>query len=148
MSIELVMPSRILSSIVPFSCHLQSFPASGSFSVNQLFSSGGQSIGASASESVLPMNIQDWFPLELIGWISLQSKGLSRIFSNPTVQKHQLFSLLSVSRVKIKIWLRPTPSHTFTWSLLSAQQLISQRIPFVGSCRDQDLLWVSVSRGL
>ena len=137
----------ISSSVIPFSC-LQSFPASGSFSVNQLFSSGGQSIGASASESVLPMNIQDWFPLELIGWISLQSKGLSRIFSNPTVQKHQLFSLLSVSRVKIKIWLRPTPSHTFTWSLLSAQQLISQRIPFVGSCRDQDLLWVSVSRGL
>ena len=148
MSVELVMPSNILSSIVPFPCHLQSFPASGSFSVNQLFSSGGQSIGVSALASVLPMNIQDWFPLGLIGLISLHSKGLSRVFSSTTVEKHQLFSLLSVSCVKIKIWLRPSPSHTFAWALLSARQLISQRIPFVGSCRDQDLLWISVSRGL
>ena len=76
----------ILSSVVPFSSCLQSFPASGSFPVNQLFASGGQSIGVSASASVLPTNIQDWFPLELTGWISLQSKGLSRIFSNTTVQ--------------------------------------------------------------
>ena len=78
----------ILSSVVPFSSHLQSFPASGSFPMSQFFPSGGQSIGISASASVLPMNIQDWFPLGLIGWISLQSKRLSRLFSNTTVQKH------------------------------------------------------------
>ena len=78
----------ISSSVVPFSSHLQSFPASRSFPMSQLFESGGQSIGASTSASVLPMNIQDWFPLGLTGWISLQSKGLSRVFSNTTVQKH------------------------------------------------------------
>ena len=80
-----------LSSVIPFSSCPQSFPASGSFQKSQLFTSGGQSIGASASALVLPMNIQDWFPLGLTGWISLQSKGLSRIFSNTTVQKHQFF---------------------------------------------------------
>ena len=74
----------ILSSVVPFSFCLQSFPASGSFLRSQLFTSGSQSIGASALASVLPMNIQDWFPLELTGLISLQSKGLSRVFSNTT----------------------------------------------------------------
>ena len=84
-------PPTISSSIVPFSC-LQSFPASGSFQMSQFFTSGGQSIGVSASASVLPMNIQDWFPLGWTGWISLQSKGLSRVFSNTTVQKHQFFS--------------------------------------------------------
>ena len=82
----------ISSSVVPFSCHLQSFPASGSFPMSRFLASGGQSIGVSASASVLPMNIQDWFPLELTGWISLQSKGPSRVFSNTTVQKHQCFS--------------------------------------------------------
>ena len=89
----------ISSSVIPFSSHLQSFPASGSFQMSQFFTSGGQNIGASASASVLPMNIQDWFPLGLSGWISLQSKGLSRVFSNTnsnsnsnTVQKHQFFS--------------------------------------------------------
>ena len=80
----------ISSSVIPFSSHLQSFPASRSFQMSQFFSSGGQSIGVSASTSVLPMNIQDWFPL---GWISLQSKGLSRVFSNTTVQKHQFLAL-------------------------------------------------------
>ena len=90
-------PSRwchpaISSSVIPFSSCLQSFPASGSFPMSQFFASGGQSIGISASASVLPMNIQDWFPLEWTGWISLQSKGLSRVFSNTTVQKHQFFS--------------------------------------------------------
>ena len=79
----------ISSSVVPFSSHLQSFPASGSFPMNQFFTSGRQSIAASAS--VLPMNIQDWFPLGWTGLISLLSKGLSRIFSNPTVQEHQFF---------------------------------------------------------
>ena len=75
----------ISSSIVPFSFCLQSFPVSGSFQMSQLFTSGGQSIGVSASTSVLPVNIQDWFPLGWTGWISLQSKGLSRVFSNTTV---------------------------------------------------------------
>ena len=80
----------ILSSVIPFSCP-QSFPASGSFPMSQLFTSGGQSIGVSASASVLPMNIQDWFPLEWTGLISLQSKGLWRVFSNTTAQKCQFF---------------------------------------------------------
>ena len=79
------------SSVVPFSSRLQSFPASGSFPMSQFFASGDQSIGTSASTSVLPMNIQDWFPLGLIGLTSLQSKGVSRVFSNTTVQKHQFF---------------------------------------------------------
>ena len=83
--------STISSSVVPFSSCPQSFPASGSFPISQLFTSGGQSIGASASASVLPMNIQDWFPLGWTGWLSLQSKGLSRVFSNTTVQKYQFF---------------------------------------------------------
>ena len=81
----------ISSSAVPFSSCLQSFPASGSFPMNQFFASGSQSSGASASASVLPMNIQDWFPLGWTGWISLQSKGLSGVFSNTTVKKHQFF---------------------------------------------------------
>ena len=82
----------ISSSVIPFSSCLQSFPASGSFPVNQFFESGGQSIGASVSASVRPMNIHDWSPLGWTGWISLQSKGLSRVFSNTTVQKHKFFS--------------------------------------------------------
>ena len=82
----------ISSSVIPFSSHLQSFPTTGSFPVSQFFASGGQSIGASASASVLPMTVQDWFLLGLTCWISLLSKGLSRVFSNTTVQKHQFFS--------------------------------------------------------
>ena len=82
----------ISSSVIPFSSHLQCFPASGSFQMSQFFASGGQSIGVSASTSVLSMNIQYWFPLGWTGWISLQAKGLSRVFSNTTVQKHQFFS--------------------------------------------------------
>ena len=85
----------ISSSVVPYSSCLQSFQASGSFPMSQFFISGGQSIGVSASASVLPMNIQNWFSLGWTGCISLQSKGLSRVFSNTTVQKHQLFSALS-----------------------------------------------------
>ena len=92
------------SSVVSFSS-LQSSPASGSFPMSQFFTSGGQSIGASALASVLPMNIQDWFPL---GWISLQSKGLSRVFSNTTVQKHQFFS------TQPSLWSK---SHIHTWLL-------------------------------
>ena len=82
----------ISSPVVNFSSCLQSFPASGFFQMSQFFVSGGQNIGASASASVLPMNIKNWFPLGWTGWISLQSNGLSRIFSNTTVQKHQFFS--------------------------------------------------------
>ena len=81
----------ISSSVIPFSSCFQSFPASGPFPRSQFFASGGQSIGVSASTSVLPMNIQDWSPLGWTGWISLHSKGLSRVFSNTTVQKHQFF---------------------------------------------------------
>ena len=92
MSIESVMPSNHLILYHPLLLQLQSFPASGSFQMSQFFASGGQSIGVSALASVLPMNIQDQFPLGLTGCISLQSKRLSRIFSNTTVQKHQLFS--------------------------------------------------------
>ena len=81
----------ISSSVLPFSFCLQSFPASGSFQMSRFFTWGGQSIGVSASASVLPMNIQDWFPLGKTGWISLQSKGLSWVFFNTTVQKHRFF---------------------------------------------------------
>ena len=87
-------PTSSSSVILFFSC-LQSFPASGSFPMSQFFSLGGQSIGVSASASVLPMNIQYWFPLGWTGWISLQSKGLSRVFSNTTAQKHQCYSKLT-----------------------------------------------------
>ena len=86
------------SSVVPFSSFLQSFPAAGSFPMSQFFTSGGQSIGASASASVIPMN-QDWFPLGLTGLISLQCKGLSRVSSNATVQKHQFVSAFSLNLI-------------------------------------------------
>ena len=101
----------ISSSVIPFSSHLQSFPASGSFPVSQFFPSGVQSIGVSASASIFPISIQDWFPLGLTGWISLQSKGLSRVFSNTTVQKHQFFSaqLSSQSNSHIHTWLLEKP---------------------------------------
>ena len=81
----------ISSSVVPFSSLSQSLPASGSLQMSQFFASGSQSIGVTVSASVLPMNIQDWFPLGWTGWLSLQFKGLSRVFSNTTVQKHQFF---------------------------------------------------------
>ena len=82
----------ISSSVIPFSSCRQSFPASGPVQMSQFFTSGGQSIGVSASASVLPMNTQDWSPLGWTGWISLKSKGLSSVFSNTTVQKHRFFS--------------------------------------------------------
>ena len=99
---DAIQPSHPL---IPFS-HLQSFPASGSLPVSQFFALGCQSIGASAS--VLPMNIQDWFPLGWTGWVFLQSKGLSRIFSNTTVQKHQFFG------AQLSLW---SNSHIHTWLL-------------------------------
>ena len=98
----------ISSSVFPFSSCPQSLPASGSFSMSQLSAWGGQSIGVSASASVLPMNTQDSSPLGWTGWISLQSKGLSRVFSNTTVQKHQLFSAQLSSQ---------SNSHIHTWAL-------------------------------
>ena len=101
----------ISSSVVPFSSLLQSFPASGSFQVSQFFTSGGQIIGVSASASVFTINIQDWFPLGWTGWISLQSKGLSRAFSNTTVQKHQFLGaqLSLYSNSHIHTWLLEKP---------------------------------------
>ena len=98
----------ISSSVVPFSSCPQSLPASGSFPVSQLFTSGGQSIGVSASASVLPMNTQDWSPLGWTGRISLYSRGLSRVFSNTTVQKHQFFGAQLSSQ---------SNSHICTWPL-------------------------------
>ena len=98
----------ISSSVIPFSSCPQSFPASGSFPMSQLFISGVQSIGVSASTSVLPMNTQNWSPLGWTGWISLQSKGLSRAFSNTTVQKHQFFS----AQLSLE-----SNSHIHTWPL-------------------------------
>ena len=103
--------ATISSSVVPYSSCPQSFPASGSFQMSQLFAAGGQSIRASASTSVLPMNTQVWFPLGWTGWISFQSKGLSRVFSNTTVQKHQFFctQLSSESNSLIHTWLLEKP---------------------------------------
>ena len=100
-SLKLMSLSRwchpaISSSVVPFSSCPQSLPASRSFPMSQLFAWGGQSTGVSALPLVLPMNTQDWSPLEWTGWISLQSKGLSRVFSNTTVQKHQFFGALAL----------------------------------------------------
>ena len=92
--------------VIPFSSCLQSFPASGSFPVSQFFATGSQSIGVSASASVLPKNTQDWSPLEWTSWISLQSMGLSRVFSNKTVQKHQFFGIQPSSQ---------SNSHIHTW---------------------------------
>ena len=119
----------ISSSVVPFSSCLQSFPASGSFPVSQVFTSGGQSTGVSSSASVFPMNIRDWFPLGWTGWISLLSKGLSRVFSNTTVQKHQFFStqpfhgptLTSIHdywkwKLLSRVWLFVTP-----WTIQSME---------------------------
>ena len=98
----------ILSFVVPFSSWTQSFPASGSFPMSQLFALGGQSIGTSASAPVLPMNIQSWFPLGLTGLISLLSRGLSRVFSRTTVWMHQFFG------TQLSLWCN---SHIHTWLL-------------------------------
>ena len=96
----------ISSSVIPFSSCLQSFPASGSFPMSQFFALGGQSIGVSASASVLPMNTQEWSPWGWTGWISLLSKGLSRVFSNTTVQKHQFFGS------QLSLWSNSHPYRT------------------------------------
>ena len=111
---------NISSSVVPFSSCLQSFPAPRSFPMSQLFTSGGQSIGASASTSVLPMNIWDWFPLGLTSLISLQSKGLSRVFSNTTVQNQQFFDA------------QPSNSHIHAWLLEKPQLWLNRH--FLAIC--------------
>ena len=121
----------ISSSVIHVSCHLQSFPASGSFQMRQFFTSGGQSIGVSASASVLPMNIQDWFPLGWTSWISLLSKGLSRVFSNTIVQKHQFFGAQICSSWQL--------NHNIKWNKnsrrkYSAVQSLLKKYDFIGYC--------------
>ena len=111
MSIESVMPSNHLILCCPLLLLPSIFPAAGSFQISQFFDSGDQRIGVSASTSLLPMNIQDWFPSGWTSWISLQSKGLSRLFSNTTIQKHQFFGtqLSSWSNSHIHTWLLEKP---------------------------------------
>ena len=122
----------ISSSVVPFSSCLQSFLASGSFPMSHFFASGGQSIRASALASVLPMNIQDWFPLGWTGWISLQSKGLPRVFSNTTVKKHQFSALSFLSSPTL------TSIHALGYSALQYQLQIGSRIFMVNKiCKSQ-----------
>ena len=125
---DAIQPSHPLSSPSP-SCP-QSFPASGSFPMSQLFTSGGQSIGVSASTSVLPMNTQDWSPIGWTGWISLQFKGLSRVFSSTMVQKHQFFGAQLSSQ---------SNSHIHTWLRESLQDIHVPTQPFVASIIIQQL---------
>ena len=122
----------ISSSVIPFSSCLQSFPTSGSFAVSQFFASGGQSIEASALASVLPKNIQDWFPLGLTGLISLLSKGLSRVFSRTMVQKHQFFS------TQLSLWSSSQPYMT------TEKTIALTRWTFVGKVKS--LLFNMLSR--
>ena len=135
----------ILASIVPFSSSLHSFPALGPFQKRQFFSSGGQSIGVSASASILSMNIQDWFPLGLTGWISLLCKGLSGVVSNTTVQKHQFFS------AQVSLWSNSQlyweyisytsmkeeyRVHIYNWILFSHEKKVNCAI-----CEKMDETW-------
>ena len=125
----------ILSFVVPFSSCLQSFPASGSFQMSQFFASDGQSIGVSVSTSVFQMNTQDWSPLEWNGWISLQSKGLSRVFSNTTVQKHQFFN----TQLSLQ-----SNSHIHA-CLLEKQQLWQERTLLAKQCLCFLICWLGWS---
>ena len=120
---DAIQPSHPLF-IVPFSSCLQSLPASGSFLMSRLFESGGQSIGASASASVLLMNIQGWFPLGLTGLISLQSKGLLKVFSSTTIRKHQFFD------VQPSLWSTVASTHDY-W--------INHRFDYMNLCRQSDV---------
>ena len=125
------------SPVIPLSpSYPQSFPASGSFQMSQLFSSGGQSIGVSASTSVLPVNTQDWSPLEWTGWISVQSKGLSRVFSNTTVQKHQFFGTQpsSQSNSHIHTWPQEKPQPWLDGPLLAKSLLLLSHFSRVRLC--------------
>ena len=114
----------ISSSVVPFSSCPQSFPASGSFPMTQFFASGGQTTGVSVSTSVLPMNTQDWSPLGWTGWISLQSKGLSRVF-NTTVQKHQFFGAQLLHRPTLSSIHDHRKNHSLDWTNLCWQSNVS-----------------------
>ena len=129
---DAIQPSHPL--LIPFSSCLQSFPASGSFPMSWLFTSGGQKIGASASASLFPMNIQYWFPLGLTGSISLPAKGLSRVFSSATVQKHWFFS------AQLSLW---SNSHIHTWLLKTTIALTRQT--FVRSCLKEYRGWKNCS---
>ena len=131
MSIESMMPSNRLILCHPLSSCLQSFPASGSFQMSQFFAWGSQSIGVSTSGSVLPINIQNWFPLGWIGWISLQSKGLSRVFSNTTVQKHQFFSAQLSFYISANIH---SCSPIFSWHLNSLSYVQELNYFSVSTC--------------
>ena len=127
----------ISSSVIPFSSCLQSCPASGSFPMSQLFALGGQSIGASASASVLPVNIQGLFPLGFTGLISLLSKGLSRAFSSTTIQKHQFFG------AQLSLW---SNSHIYTWLLEKTwlwlhRRLLTKCLCFLTHCLGLSLLF-------
>ena len=137
MSIESVMPSTISSSVVPFSSCPQSLPASESFPMNQLFAWGGQSAGVSALESCLPKKSQGWSPSERTGWISLQSKGLSRVFSNTTVQKHQFFGGIPRSFNHCQVMLR-TPSILPYYAWMTAEGGNVMSLSTEGKC-PQDL---------
>ena len=131
----------ISSSVAPFSFCLQPFPASGSFQMSQFFTSGGQSVGASASASVFPMNIWVWFPLGLTGLISLQSKGVSRVFSSTTVWMHQFFGaqLFLLSSSHIHTWL--LENHSFDYTDLCRQS----NVCFLIHCLGSSLLFFQVS---
>ena len=146
MSIESVMPSSHLISVVPFSCCPQSVPASESFPMSQVFAWGGQSIGVSALASVLPKNTQDWSPLEWTSWISLQSKGLSRVFSNTTVQKHQCFGaqLSSESNFHIHTWPLNMTRRTFVGKVMSLLLSMLSRlvITFLPRSKRLLILWL------
>ena len=135
----------ISSSVVSFSSHLQSFPASGSFPMSQFFASGGQSIGVSASASVLPVNTQDWSPSRWTGWISLQSKGLSRVCSNTTVQKHQFFGsqLCLLSNFHIHSW-RPLGNKQ-TYIHLSDSGLCGKMNRTTGNKLESEEKWAPIS---
>ena len=129
----------ISSSVVPFSSCLQSFSASTSFSVSQFFPSGGQSTGVSASASVFPVNIQDWFPLGWTGWISLKSKGLSRVFSNTSVKKHQYILNLKDFSVAEMVKNLPEMQETRVWSL--GWEVEENGNPLQYSCLENSIDW-------
>ena len=144
----------ISSSVIPLSSCPQSFLASGSFQMSQLFESGGQSIGVSASSAVLPRNTQDWSPLGWTGWISLQSKGLSRVSSNTTVQKHQFFGtkLSSQSDSHIHTWPLEKPQPwlgDLCWHFYIIcsgnnwyqQPFIDPIVPYIGPCKRKSSEW-------
>ena len=134
----------ISSSVTPFSSCSPSFPASGSFQMSQFFSSGGQSIGVSASASVLPMNIQDWFSLGLTGWISLQSKGLSRVFSNTTVQNHQFLLAALYAWHTVVHGVAKSQTWLSDWTQVQFFFHRTENVIYTTSCFEPFLIQISV----